>query len=226
LAPHLPPDLLRRARRRKARSMVLAGVALAVVTVLATLSSSLIRVPDRPVRPVAAGHSSRPRSADELKLMTYVLRDAPQGTAHPHEETGQPITLDEVRKHAECMRSHGFDVPDPTEGPTGWQTIIDDPKARGLDLSSPAFREAMFVTCGPLGTPLSGDMVIGGSRGTIDRFMACMSSQGFDLPEPTRDTSGRYDTEEREFDLTGTGIDTGTREWNEAMFVACSPNHS
>jgi len=123
------------------------------------------------------------------------------------------------------MRSQGFDVSDPTRQPGGgWSVIVDDPKARGLDFRSPKFREAEFVTCGPLGGPLSGDMVIGGPRPKIDRFMSCMSGQGYDLPEPTKDRSGSFDIDEWQFDLTRTNIDTSTREWNRAMFVTCAPD--
>ncbi len=103
--------------------------------------------------------------------------------------------------------------------------IVDDAEARGLGFGSRSFRQAWFVTCGPLGGPLSGDMVIGGPRTKIDRFMSCMSHQGFRLPEPTKDTSGSYDIDEWRFDLTPTNIDTSTRAWNRAMFVVCAPDH-
>jgi hypothetical protein len=80
------------------------------------------------------------------------------------------------------------------------------------------------VTCGPLGGPLSGDLIVGGPRPKIDRFMSCMSREGFELPEPKKDTSGHYDVDEWQFDLTRTSIDTSTPAWNEAMFVACAPD--
>jgi hypothetical protein len=57
-------------------------------------------------------------------------------------------------------------------------------------------------------------MVIGGPRPKIDRFISCMSRQGSDLPEPTKDMSGSYDIDEWRFDLTRTSIDTSTRAWN------------
>jgi hypothetical protein len=122
------------------------------------------------------------------------------------------------------MRSHGFHVPDPTEGPDGeWSVIVNDPKASGLDPADPGFREAMFLTCGPLGGPLTGVMVIGGPRAKVDQFISCMKGQGFDLPDPVKDTSGDYDIDEWQFDLSGTGIDTSTSEWNGAVFVTCAP---
>jgi hypothetical protein len=55
--------------------------------------------------------------------------------------------------------------------------------------------------------------------------MSCMSREGFNLPEPAKDTSGHYAGEEWRFDLTRTSIDTSTREWNRAMFVVCAPGH-
>jgi hypothetical protein len=53
--------------------------------------------------------------------------------------------------------------------------------------------------------------------------MSCMTRQGFDLPEPTKDGSGRYASDEWQFDLTRTSVDTSTRAWNRAMFVTCAP---
>jgi hypothetical protein len=96
---------------------------------------------DRSVKS-GVGRSHRRR----IPVAVTPIRRARRRATGPKPEIGQPITVDEVRRHAECMRAHGFDVPDPTEGPGRWRTIIDDPEA---DMSSP------------------------------------------DLPEPTRNTSGR-----------------------------------
>jgi hypothetical protein len=52
-----------------------------------------------------------------------------------------------------------------------------------------------------------------------------MSRQGFTLPEPKRDTSGSYDVDEWQFDLTRTTVDTSTPAWNRAMFAICAPDH-
>jgi hypothetical protein len=210
----LPPDgMLRKAGRRKARNILLASVTLVVIAALAGLAV-VPRSLDRDVD----------RAAGRLQLVDYVVR-AP-ATDHPHARSGPGITVDAVRRHATCMRSHGFDIPEPTKQPGGgWAVIVDHPKAHGLTFSSRRFRQAWFVTCGPLGGPLSGDLVIGGPRPKIDRFMSCMGRQGFSLPEPKRDTSGSYDSDEWQFDLTGTKIDTSTRAWNRAMFVACAPDH-
>ena len=229
MAPELPRELLRRGRRRRTKTIGLASIAAIAVAMLVPLSLTLAEGRSPAGQGLATGGrpgSSNPRvsgaSSAPLKLVSYVLRDTAPKIEDPHEVTGEPITIEGVRQHAACMRSQGFDVPDPTEQPGGgWSTIIDDPVARGLDLNSPAFREAMFVTCGPLGGPLSGDMVIAGSRDEIDRFTSCMSGQGFTLPEPTKDVSGHYDMEEWQFDLTQTSIDTSTPQWNRAMFMTC-----
>jgi hypothetical protein len=225
-AAPVPSDtVLRRARRRKARNLALAGGAMLAVAALAGLSTSLPRASDTGVGS-AAGGASLPRPASgHLRLVDYAVR-APAGAGeHAPSGRGPVITIDDVRKHVQCMRSQGFDLPEPTRQPGGgWSVVIDHPKARGLDFRSRAFREAEFVTCGPLGGPLSGDIVIGGPRPKIDRFMNCMSRRGFNLPEPTMDRWGRYDTDEWQFDLTRTGIDTSTPAWNRAMFVTCAPD--
>jgi len=230
IGPELPRELLRRGRRRRIKTIGLASIAAIAFASLVALSLSLAGARSPAGQRLAAGgraNSSSPSgsisdSTHPLKLVSYVLLDTAPKIGNPHGVTGQPITVAEIRQHAECMRAHGFDVPDPTEqSGGGWSTIIDDPVARGLDLGSPAFREAMFVTCGPLGGPLSGDMVIAGSPDKIDRFMSCMSGQGFGLPEPTMDLTGHYDAEEWQFDLTQTSIDTSTPEWNRSMFVTC-----
>lgn len=219
-----PPTqtLLRRAlhRRTRARGLVLASAVLALVVVV-PVGVSITRAPDRPRDVAAEPPISTDKASDRLRLVSYTF-DTQQEAPHPHDETGEPITLADLREHAECMRAQGFDIPDPTKTPDGWSLIIDDP-AGELDFHSREFREAMFVTCGPLGAPLSGDIVIGGPREKIDLFMACMSAQGFDLPEPVKDTSVGYDIDEWEFDLHNTGIDTSTSEWNRAMFVTCAP---
>jgi hypothetical protein len=51
-----------------------------------------------------------------------------------------------------------------------------------------------------------------------------MRRQGYELPAPTKDASGRYDIDEWQFDLTRTSIDTSTRAWSWAMFVTCAPD--
>jgi hypothetical protein len=224
MPPHPTRDLRRGARRRRTRAIARVATGALALAAFGLIAAGLAGTADRPAHPVATGAGNPTASKASLKLVSYSLRGIATESDPPHHETGNSITHEDLRKHAECMRSQGFDVPDPTQGPGGWGIIIDHPAAHGIDLSSRAFREAMFVTCGPLGGPLTGDMVIGGSREKIDRLMSCMRQQGYDLPEPTRDTSGAFDIDEWSFDLTSTDIDTSTTEWNRAMFLTCAPD--
>jgi hypothetical protein len=230
MAPAPSDVMLRRGARRKARNAVLASAtAVAMVAVVAGVVTYLggsDRVADSPAGGRTADRALGPPSATigRLRLVDYVVRPPSQPTDHAHADSGPRITIDDARRHAACMRSQGFDVPGPTATPGGgWSVIVEDPERRGLTFRSRAFRQAWFVICGPLGGPLSGDLVIGGPRSKVDRFISCMSGQGFRLPEPSKHSSRGYDGDEWRFDLTRTGIDTSTRRWNQAMFVACAP---
>jgi hypothetical protein len=219
----VPADaILRKARRRRIRNFALAiATTSAVVALVGGLSVSLLTGYDGGADS-ATGGSGPATTRGQLRLVDYSVR-AP---ARDHHATSGPkITLHDVREHAKCMRSQGFNVPAPTKQPGGgWSVIVDHPTAHGLDFRSRRFREAWFVKCGPLGAPLSGDLVVGGPRPKIDRFMTCMRSEGYDLPAPTKDQSRTYESDEWQFDLTRTSIDTSTREWNRAMFVSCAPD--
>jgi hypothetical protein len=221
----VPSDaVLRKARRRKVKNAVLASAGIfAVAALVGGLSVSLLSGSERSADSPAGGSASPAATRGQLRLVDYAVR-TPARDDH-HTRSGSTTTLHDVRKHARCMRSKGFDVPEPTRQPGGgWSVIVDHPKANGLDFRSRRFREAWFVSCGPLGGPFSGDLVIGGPRPKVDRFTSCMGSQGYDLPAPTKDRSGRFDVDEWEFDLSRTSIDTSTRAWNRAMFVTCAPD--
>ncbi len=99
----------------------------------------------------AHGPVAQEESARTVQV-SYVLADAPNASPHDPSDPGHSASLHDLREHAACMRSEGF-VPDPSHHGDGWGIIIADPSATGLDLDSPAFRQAMFVTCGPLGGP-------------------------------------------------------------------------
>jgi hypothetical protein len=219
--PAGPSDrTLRRARRRRTRNVLLAGAPAVAAVVFAVLAVTLQAGSPQSFAPKRSA-GSVPRA--HLRLVDYAVRADPTSD-QSHSGTGPTITLDDVLAHQRCMRAQGFDLPEPTRQPGGgWAVIVDAPTARGLDFRSRSFREAWFVTCGGLGGPLTGDLVVGGPRSQIDRFTACMADHGFDLPEPTKDTSGHYDTDEWQFDLTSTDIDTSTQAWNRAMFVLCAP---
>ena len=119
------------------------------------------------------------------------------------------------RDHIACMRAQGFDIPDPIRTDDGWRIEVD-PSV--VDVGSQAWREAAFVTC-RLPMPASGNVILGLSKELVDRFVACVGAQGFDLPEPTLNHDGEY-----VFDLTGTDIDLSSTAWNEAAFLTCSPD--
>jgi hypothetical protein len=57
------------------------------------------------------------------------------------------------------------------------------------------------------------------SREEVDRHVACMREQGFDLPDPTRTDRGWSVIID---DPEALGFDT--REWREAAFVTCRPD--
>jgi len=220
IEPVSPADLLHRATRRRTRNIVLSTTAaLAVIALVAGAVSAVRGMHDSGVAPSSQSRvgTGSPTATGRLRLVDYTLRTSRET---PHAGSGPEITIEDVRRHGECMRAQGFNVPAPTRRPGGgWSVIVEDPERSGLSLSSPAFRRAWLVTCGPLGGPISGDIVLSGSRSKIDQFISCMSGQGFQLPSPK--SSGRGG--EWQFDLTGTDIDTSTRAWNEAMFVTCAP---
>jgi hypothetical protein len=87
-----------------------------------------------------------------------------------------------------------------------------------VDVGSTEWREAAFVTC-RLPVPASGNFILGLSQERVERFVACVRDQGFDLPEPTHNDDGEF-----VFDLTETNIDMSDPAWNRAAFVTCSPD--
>jgi hypothetical protein len=215
MAQQLPPDIPRRARRKRSKTVVLIGAAVLAIGALGALSVSPAGAPDRGERSTV-GSASGSTSIRALKSVSYVLADPASEEAHPHAKDGPTVTVKELREHARCMRAQGFDVPDPTRTPGGWAVIV---RPGALDLGSARFREAMMVTCGPLGGPLSGDLVLGGqSPQRIDSFVSCMRGRGFALPRPSKQPNGDY-----VFDLSRTSIDTSRPAWNRALFVTCSP---
>ena len=119
------------------------------------------------------------------------------------------------------MRDHGIDIPDPKASQLGLGLPVRHLTAQGLDLRSARFRRALFVTCGPLGAPLSGNLVISGSHAKIDVFVSCVRGRGFNLPDPVASGSDAGEETEWAFDLANTGIDLSSTAWNRAAFVTC-----
>jgi hypothetical protein len=218
IAPAPSDGTLRRARRRKVKNLVLASAGALTVVALAGLSVTLQPGSDRAL-------DSEPAADGQLRLVDYAIRAPVPEHEDSHPTTGPEITLGDLNRHQKCMQAQGFDVPKPARHPGGgWSVILHRARARDLGFGSREFRQAWFVTCGPLGGPLSGDLIVGGPRPKIDRFVSCMSGAGFSLPEPKKDTSGHYDNDAWQFDLTRTSIDTSTPAWNQAMFVTCAPD--
>jgi hypothetical protein len=194
-----PPDSTREAiGRRRSRNGTIAAVASA--TVVGVLAASALLLPSR--GPSPAGSSGNHGVAE----MSYVLLDSQVSS-----EPDAPAWLTE---HIECMREHGFDIPDPTPTADGWSITVDDPAAIGM--GTEAWRRAAFVTCAP-DQPLSGNFILGFPKETVDTFVGCMAAQGYDLPTPTVNKDGEF-----VFDLTNTDIDTAQAAWDEAVFVTCA----
>jgi hypothetical protein len=198
----VPDHLNRTIHRRRSRNGALAGLGSAS---LATLVGALVFAVS------VAGPGGPPPSNESrtgVKQVSYVLLDAKVSS-----ELSPPSWLSD---HIECMRSQGFDLPDPTQTADGWSITVDDPAAAGFGTA--AWREAAFVTCAPdRDRPLSGNFILGFPKEKVDSFVACMAGQGYQLPEPTTNADGEY-----VFDLTDTNIDTASSAWDEAVFVTCS----
>ena len=203
--PQPPPPVTRRVHKRIRSKLALVAGGISAGFVAALLVGT-IGVGTAPQHGIDAGARS---SETSLKLVSYLLHDTPTGVS------GSGEFGDELRAHIDCMRAQGFTIPDPVRTADGW-TISIDPGV--VDVASPAWREAAFVTC-RFPRPASGNFILGLSKERVDRFVACVSSEGFDLPAPSLNDDGAY-----VFDLSGTNIDMGQPEWSRVAFVTCSPD--
>jgi hypothetical protein len=205
LDDRIPTGLRRRGRNRTALAWICTALAGAIV-----LASSGVIVIQASRQTPLGRSSSAPAAID---LLDY-YEEAP----HQDRRLGgvDDAQHAELKRHAACMRHHGFDLPDPTREGDGWSILVDDPKAIGFD--TPEWREAAFVDCRPMSPRGRGDLIVGlglMSRAGSDEFRACMAEQGFSLP-PARSTDEHW-----RFDLTNENIDLESREWNRAIFVTC-----
>ena len=189
MEPVLPARVLRRGHRRGARVAVsFALVAIAATSLALVATHNTVRSP-HPATTV-------------IRLVDYA--DDSDGSG--------------LRAYAQCMRGQGYAVPDPTRTGQGWSIVVP---AGSIDRTSPDWRQAAFITCNLeklAPRPLSGDLVLGFDEPTIDRFIACMHGEGFDLAKPAPSSDGEY-----RWDLQGLGIDTRSDAWNRALLVTCSP---
>jgi hypothetical protein len=118
---------------------------------------------------------------------------------------------------AGCMRGAGFEVPDPTLSGERWSIRVSRDRLEEWD-DLTRWREAAFVTCRPRDLDLSGDLVISGISGAqVQEFAACMSEQGYPLPDAQR-SSGHWT-----FDLNTVAFDTNADAWHRAALVTCGP---
>jgi hypothetical protein len=206
MPPQASPTILRRGRRRRSsRGIALAG---AVAVAIAGVVGLAPRLAPEAYQPVIAGPTtpSAAGTSSPVHLVSYLLPDT---------ATGGPGVMDGLRAHIDCMRAQGFDIPDAVRTADGWLIEVD-PSV--VDVGSTEWREAAFVTC-RLPVPASGNFILGMSQERVERFVACVSDQGFDLPEPTHNDDGEF-----VFDLTETNIDMSDPAWNRAAFVTCSPD--
>ena len=97
--------------------------------------------------------------------------------------------------HAQCMRDHGIDWPDPELVDGAWEISLGD----GLDLESPEFKEAE-ARCAPVrqdAQPEAGAVEDPADRARVEEemermlvFAACMRDQGIEFPDPVLDDDG------------------------------------
>ena len=196
----IPHQIKRRARRR----LALAGTT-AVLTSIGLFAAGGLLV-------TSSGRVQPSPPPDKIPVAIDLV-DYYEAT------TNEEVSLEDVDRHVACMRSAGFDLPDPIRTETGWSVIADDPESLGFN--TPAWREAAFVTCRPAppaGPP--GDLVFGTSvmsEAGVEKFRSCMAAEGFELPTP-RLSDGVW-----RFETSDGGIDFGDDAWNRAVFVTCLP---
>jgi hypothetical protein len=197
-----PERLLKQGRSRRAR--YLAGVALVAAAAM-----------------VGTALATR-TGGSQAAFAAFTLVDSGTKTRPSHPPAGDsggpapndaPITLAKLRQHAECMRAHGVNVPDPVETPTGWTIPVKDPP---FQQHQKAWRDAFFVSCRLL--DVSENLVLGGrTRAEIEKLLTCTRAHGFVLPDPTWNASG-----EAEFDLSKAQPAWGSDSWYRTVFVTCA----
>jgi len=97
--------------------------------------------------------------------------------------------------HAQCMRDHGIDWPDPEFVDGEWELRLDD----DFDLESPAYKaaEEECASVREEAQPEAGDDINPDDRAQLEdemdrmlEFAACMRDQGIDFPDPVMDDNG------------------------------------
>lgn len=134
-------------------------------------------------------YAARAAIAAFVLLVAACAPDQPGG-----DETGLPGEEAELA-HAQCMRDHGIDWPDPELVDGEWELRLDD----DVDLESPAYKAAE-EECAQVrqeAQPEAGDDINVGDRARLEdemdkmlEFAACMRDQGIDFPDPVMDDDG------------------------------------
>jgi hypothetical protein len=111
----------RRAKSRRNLASIVALAALVITSLLYTVSME-----ESPLTPEAQAHPIY------IRLAGY---QADKGASMPAD----------LRLHLNCMRDHGFDLPDPSRTGGGWVLKINDPESLGLETNR--WKHAAFGTC-------------------------------------------------------------------------------
>jgi hypothetical protein len=97
--------------------------------------------------------------------------------------------------HAQCMRDHGIDWPDPEFVDGEWEVRLDD----DIDLESADYKaaEAECAQVRQEAQPEGGDDINPDDRARLEEemdrmleFAACMRDQGIEFPDPVMDDTG------------------------------------
>ncbi|NDL60558.1 hypothetical protein [Phytoactinopolyspora mesophila] len=116
---------------------------------------------------------------------------SPDATEEDDDGGGQEAAM---LAHAQCMRDHGFDWPDPVFVDGEWETHYE-----GIDLESPEYHaaEAECERVRQEALPDGGTLDDPGERAQIEaelevmlEFAACMRGEGIDFPDPQLDEDG------------------------------------
>jgi hypothetical protein len=193
-SPLLPERVLRRTRARWARQLGALGL---VALALAAATATALRI-----------------GPDQRAFAAFTLIDKETGSSsvHDHAQAGEPLTLGRLERHAQCMRAHGVNVPDPQPTAHGWTIRVNEPPFR----NEKAWRNAFFVDCRL--ENVTENLILGGrTQAGIDELMACTQARGFILPPPTKDASGQF-----QFDLNKATPAWGSDVWYRVVFVTCA----
>jgi len=97
--------------------------------------------------------------------------------------------------HAQCMRDHGIDWPDPEFVDGEWEVRLDE----NIDLESPEYKaaEAECAQVRQEAQPATGDDINPDDRARLEEemdrmleFATCMRDQGIEFPDPVMDDTG------------------------------------